>query len=503
MHTTLNLNPVTERTTPSTSHIPPLGFSDCRIKVRTLVVRGSPVSHVCPFSIHALALTFTHHDLTDMGCPALLPVELIDMIFTWARLGSRQESADLGTLLASCRVCKAWLAPAQALLFRDIPISLCHLKRSLLIGSISDRPDLGRHIRSFGMEITSPPVPWGRDRAPKERSKRYRRMISDFIAILTHAPNLTRLSIDIDGEFDAMDISSLLSVNLRHIEVLNWEGRPTSSALYVLLALWPSIRHLRIDSLYLDPLPEDFRPPSLRSLCVRDNISEGFMRWLLPTDDEEPLRELRVESSLPSWRVLKDVQPHAHTLHVLTVDQIPPQSFLDALIALKELTFCELPRASLDLPRSVLRVMYHFKCLPQRRQHNGDTDGQHNVPPVDSEGDDSRSSGNETRFLIKALKELPNLAFVGAASQTPETTLASLNKFCREAGVEFFVCDSIAVYSVSFAVGVTLSQISDLLVLRSTGIVLYDQFTLWYGVMGGPPCISLFKLLPIFPKWKA
>lgn len=430
-----------------------------------------------------------------MSCPERLPVELIDMIFTWARLGSRQETADLRTLLASCRVCKAWQAPAQALLFRDIPISLCHGRRSLLIRSISDRPDLGRHIRSFGMEITSPPVPWGRDHVPKERSKRYRRMILDFITILTHAPNLTRLGIDIDGEFDAADISSLLSVNLRHIEVLNWEGRPTSSALYMLLALWPSIRYLRIDSLYLDPIPDDPCPPSLRSLCVRDNISEGFMRWLLPTDDEEPLRELRVGGSLPSWRVLKDVQPHAHTLHVLTVDRIPPQSFLDALIALKELTFCELPRTSLDLPRSLLRVMYHVKCPPQRRQHHGDADGQRNGPQVDSEGDNSRSRGDETRFLIKALKELPNLSFVGAACQTPETTLASLNKFCREAGVEFFVCDSIAVYSVRFDPDVTLSEISDLLVLRSTGIVLSDQFTLWYGVAGDRlvfPCSNYY-----------
>jgi hypothetical protein len=298
-------------------------------------------------------------------------------------------------------------------------------------------------------------------------------MISDFITILTHAPNLTRLSIDIDGEFDGADISSLLSVNLRHIEVLNWEGRPTSSALYMLLALWPSIRHLRIDSLNPEPLPEDTRPPSLRSLCVRGYIPEGFMRWLLPTDDEEPLRELRVESSSLSWRVLEDVQLHAHTLHVLSVDRIPSQSFLDALITLKELTFRELPRTSLDLPRSVMRVMYHAKCPPQRRQHN--------EPQVDWEADGSRSSGEETRFLTKALKELPNLSSVGAARQTPETTLASLNKFCREAGVEFFVCDSIAVYSVSFGLDVTLSKISDLLVLRSTGIVLSDQFTLSYG----------------------
>ena len=464
-------------------------------------MRSFTVSHVCSFSIHAFAApTFTHHDLTDMGWPAQLPLELIEMIFNWARLGSRQETADLGTLLASCRVCKAWQAPAQALLFRNIPISLCHRRRSLFIRSISNRPDLGRHIRSFGMEITSPPVPWGRDRLSKERSQRYRRMISDFITILTHGPNLTRLSIDIDGEFDAADISTLLSVNLRHIEVLNWEGRPTSSALYMLLALWPSIRYLRIDSLYLDPLPEDPRPPSLRSLCVRDNISEGFMRWLLPTDDEEPLRELRVESSSSSWRILKDVQPHAHTLHVLTVDRIPPQSFLDALIALKELTFCELPRTSLDLPRSVMRVMYHVKCPPQRRQHHGNADGQHNGPQLDSEGDDSRSSGDETRFLTKALKELPNLSSVGAARQTPETTLASLNKFCREAGVEFFVCDSIAVYSVSFGLDVTLSKISDLLVLRSVGIVLSDQSTLWYTTLY---FLALSKLLPAFPKWKA
>jgi hypothetical protein len=272
-------------------------------------------------------------------------------------------------------------------------------------------------------------------------------MISDFILILTHAPSLTRLIIDIDGEFDDAHVSDLLSVDLRHIEVLNWEGRPTSSALYFLLALWPSIRHLRIDNLYLDPLPEDRRPFSLRSLCVRDDLSEGFMRWLLfKDDDEEPLRELHVESTL-SCGTLKDVEPHAHTLHVLTVDRIPPQSFLDALIALKELTFCELPISPLDLPRSVLRVMYRAKGQ-QRYHHPANADSHPNEKRVE-ERHESRSA-DETRFLVKALKELPHLSSFSATCQTPEKVLASLRKFCREAGVEFFVCDSTAVYSVSF-----------------------------------------------------
>lgn len=377
-----------------------------------------------------------------------LPLELVDMIFTWARLEPRKETADFRTLAASCLVCKAWQVPAQALLFRDIPISLCHRRRSLLIRSLSDRPDLGRHIRSFGMEIANSPVSWGRDVGPKSCSKRYLRMISDFIRILTHAPNLTRLVIDIDGEFDDAHVSDLLSVDLRHIEVLNWEGRPTSSALYLLLALWPSIRHLRIDNLYLDPLPEDRRPPSLRSLCVRDDLSEGFMKWLLfNDDDEEPLRELHIESTL-SCAALKDVQPHAHTLHVLTVDRIPPQSFLDALIALKELTFCELPLSSLDFPRSVVRVMYRAKGQ-QRHHHPANVNGHCNEKRGE-EGEKSRST-DETRFLVKALKELPHLSSFSATCQTPEKTLASLQKFCREAGVEFFVCDSTAVYSVSFS----------------------------------------------------
>lgn len=377
--------------------------------------------------------------------PASLPLELIDIIFTWARVEPRKETADLRTLAASCRVCKAWQAPAQALLFRDIPISLCHRRRSCLIRSLLNRPDLGRHIRSFGMEIASPPVPWGRVRVPKGYSKRYRRMTSDFITVLTHASNLTRLSIDIDGEFDAADLSKLLSVNLRHIKVLNWEGRPTSSGLYLLLGLWPSIRYLRIDNLYLDPLPEDRRPPSLRSLCVHDDISEDLMTWLLPTDDDEPLRELHVESGFASYRTLTNIQPHAHTLHVLTVDRIPSQSFLDALIALKELTFCELPQAPLDLPRSLMRIMYHAKYY-QQRPRDLIADGHHMGARV--EGDELRNA-DETRFLIKALMELPNLASVSATLQTSEKALATLHKFCREAGVEFFVCDNTAVYSVS------------------------------------------------------
>jgi hypothetical protein len=392
-----------------------------------------------------------------MARPLLLPLELIDMIFAWARLEPRKGTADLGTLAASCLVCRAWQAPAQALLFRDIPISLCHRRRSLLIQSLSDRPDLGRHIRSFGMEISNFPVSWGRDTVPKACSKRYRRMISEFIRILTRAPNLTRLIVDIDGEFDDAHVSDLLSIDLCHLEILNWEGRPTSSALYLLLALWPSIRHLRIDNLGFDPLPEDRRPLSFRGLCMRDDLSEGFMRWLLPKeDDDEPLRELHIESSL-SFRALKDVQPYAYTLHVLTVDRIPPQSFLDALIVLKELTFCELPSSAFDLPRSLLRVIYHAKG--QQRHQLTNADGHHTV--TREEGDEPKSA-DEARFLVKALKELPHLSSFSATRQTPAKVLDSLHKFCREAGVDFFVCDSTAVYSVSFFPWTSLYKFFDL-----------------------------------------
>jgi hypothetical protein len=306
-------------------------------------------------------------------------------------------------------------------------------------------------------------------------------MISDFILILTHAPNLTRLIIDIDGEFDDAHVSDLLSVDLRHIEVINWEGRPTSSALYLLLALWPSIRHLRIDNLYFDPLPEDRRPPSLRSLCVRSDLSEGFMSWLLPKyDDDEPLRELHVESSL-SCRALKEFQSHAHTLHVLTVDRIPPQSFLDALIALKELTFCELPSSSLDLPRSVLRVIYHAKA--QQRHHHLVSGDRHHIERRVEERDESRSA-DETRFLVKALKELPNLSSFSATSQTPEMVLASLRKFCREAGVEFFVCDSTAVYSVSFSWTFTLYKFLTCLFYKALAQSNVTESALLFLVVG-------------------
>ena len=381
-----------------------------------------------------------------MARPLLLPLELIDMILAWARLEPRKGTADLGTLAASSLVCKAWQPPAQALLFRDIPISLCHRRRSLLIRSLSDRPDLGRHVRSFGMEITYSPVSWGPDSVPKACSKRYRRTISEFIRILTCAPNLTRLIIDIDGEFDDAHVSDLLSVDLRHVEILNWEGRPNSSALYLLLALWPSIRHLRIDNLYLDPLPEDRRPLSFRSLCVRDDLSENFMRWLLPKeDDDEPLRELHVESGT-SYRTLKDVQPHAYTLHVLTVDRIPPRCFLDALVVLKELTFCELPSSPFDLPRSLLRVTYHAKGQQRHSLANPDA---HHVATRGEEGGEPKGV-DETRFLVKALKELPHLSSLCATRQTPAKVLDSLHKFCREACIEFFVCDTTAVYSVSF-----------------------------------------------------
>ncbi|KAH8981507.1 hypothetical protein EDB86DRAFT_2834830 [Lactarius hatsudake] len=376
---------------------------------------------------------------------ALLPLELVDMILAWARFEPQKATADSRTLVACSRVCKAWNMPAQALLFRDVPISLCHRRRSLLIRSLTQRPDLGRHIRSFGIEISSPPAPWGRDPLQAKVSERFRHMVADFIIILTHAPNLARLTIDIDGELDSVDISKLVSVHLRHLHILNWEGRPSSSALYLLLALWPSIRYLRIDNLYFDPPLEDQRPPSLRSLCARDELSEGFMTWLIPTGDEQPLRELHFESGLLSSRALKDVQAHAPTLHVLTVDKIPSQSLLDALTVLNEFAFRELPTAPVQLPRTVQRVRYHSKGPARLHPRPLDPVAPHTRGTRDEGGDKSM---DETGYLTTALKDLPKLALVSATRQAPKGVLTSLEKFCQETNVEFVIYDCSAHYSV-------------------------------------------------------
>ena len=384
---------------------------------------------------------------TAMPRAVSLPPELVDMILTWARLKPREVNPDFKTLIACSRVCKAWKTRSQALLFRDVPISLCHQKRKLLVRALSQRPDLGRHIRSFGIEITSPPAPWGRDTPKDKVSERFRRVVADFIAILTHSPNLARLTIDIDGEFDSAHISKLTSLNLRHLHTLNWEGRPSSSVLYSLLALWPSIRNLRIDSLHVDPSPEDQRPVSLLSLCVGFELSEGFMTWLSPTGNEQPLRELHFECGpLPS-RALKDVQAHAPTLHVLTVDNFPPQSLLDALIVLDELTFCELPCTPVQLPRSVKRVRYHPNDPRWLHFHTLDSVIPQHVRLRD-EGVDSRGI-DETGHLTTALMDLPNLALVGATLHATEQALAALEKFCRETDIEFAAYDSNALYSVS------------------------------------------------------
>ena len=375
-----------------------------------------------------------------------LPLELVDMILAWARLDPQKVTADSRTLAACARVCKAWKTPAQALLFRDAPISLCHRRRSLLARALSQSPDLGRHIRSFGIEITNPPAPWGRDPPKNEPSERFRRMVADFITILTHAPNLARLTIDIDGEFDSAEVSKLESINLRHLHTLNWEGRPSSSVVYLLLALWPSICYLRVDNLYLDPPLEDQRPASLRSLCVLDDIPEGFLAWLIPTGDEQPLRELHFETGLLSSQALKDIQAHAATLHVLTVDRIPSQSLLDALTVLNEFTFSELPSAPLQFPRSVQCVRYHSRGSRWPRVHPLDPVVPQSIGMRD-EG--VGSSKDETEYLITALMDLPNLALVSATRQAPKEALATLQKFCQEANVEFAVYDHSALYSVS------------------------------------------------------
>lgn len=364
----------------------------------------------------------------------LLPLELVDMILSWAL-----EPQEVSKTLVTCsHVCKAWKARTQALLYRDVPISLCHRRLSLLARALTQSPHLGRHIRSFGIEIIYPPAPWGRN-SRKESFSRFRLVVADFIVILTHAPNLSRLTIDIDGELNSADVSKLTSINLRHLHTLNWEGRPTS---YSLLALWPSIRYLRIDNPYPDPPPEDRRPASLRSLCVGYELSESFMTWLIPTGDEQPLRELHFESPL-SFRALMDVLPHAPTLHILTVDNFPPQILLDALTVLSELAFCELPSAPVHFPRSVQRVRYQPK-EPRRLHHNYTFDPADRRPVWQQDEEfESRIVGH----LITALRDLPNLTLVGATDQTREAALATLEKFCRDKNVELDVYDRNALYS--------------------------------------------------------
>ena len=382
-----------------------------------------------------------------------LPLELVDMILGCARLEPEEVSK---TLMACSHVCKAWKARSQALLFRDVPISLCHRRLSVLARALSQSPELGRHIRSFGIEITNHVVSWGRNSC-REPSAGFRLVVSDFIVILTHATNLARLTIDIDGEFGSADIAKLNSINLRHLHTLNWEGRPTSSVLYSLLALWPSIRYLLINELYLDPPPEHQRPTSLCSLRLGCELSESFMMWLVPTDDEQPLRELHFENHLPSQAV-KGVLLHASTLHILTLDNFPPQSLLDALTVLKELTFCDLPSAPVLLPRSVQRVRYEF-C---ERWAQYSTIGLFDPLPIrlrDEEVESSSQSVDKMDHLIAALMDLPKLTLVGATLPTPKEVLARLEKFCLEKKVELDVYDNHALYSVSACVSFSMRSL--------------------------------------------
>ena len=393
---------------------------------------------------HLLALTFNITS-TEMTRAKSLPLELVDVILGWVRL--EPEKVSNRTLVACSYVCKAWKARSQALLFRDVPISLNPHQLSLLGGTLSQCPELGLHIRSFGVQISQPPE-WSHDGLSKGPSRQFRQMFGYFIAILTHSPNLARLNIDVDGEFDSADISKLTSINLHHIHTLNWEGQPTSSVLYSFLALWPSIRYLRINKLQLDPPPEHRRPASLRSLCVGHQLPESFITWLVPTGDEQPLRELHFECIFPS-HALKGVLFHAPTLHVLSVVDFPPQSLLDSLATLNELAFYKLPSVPVQLPRSVQRVRYHFKeRLPLffRQRHTIII-----MPRLDWQ-DEVDSEGYKTGHLITALMDLPKLMLVGATRPTPKEVLVRLEKFCREKKVEFDVYDINAVYSVSACV---------------------------------------------------
>jgi len=76
--------------------------------------------------------------------------------------------------------------------------------------------------------------------------------------------------LSINGEFDAADVSNLLSINIKGIKLGTSPDVVSSSYAGHLSAISASTIFI------LDPLPEDRR---LRSLCVRDNLSEGFMMY--------------------------------------------------------------------------------------------------------------------------------------------------------------------------------------------------------------------------------
>ncbi|KAI0051068.1 hypothetical protein FA95DRAFT_1554880 [Auriscalpium vulgare] len=322
-----------------------------------------------------------------------LPIELIEM-FLEAAYYLPAGQPDYKSLAACSQVCRQWELPARRLLYADLSLG-----RDMDMGSIVTSPATGALVCSVELTIGA-----GWDTA---------------IAVLLRCRQLYQLTLHVASSVMHIQpaiIDSLCALSL-NIRALDLEAGSSSTVVYELLEVWPSIRHLNLrESLYT--LPPAIRPAfSLYELSVRGvNVTPHAMEWLIsPRDPSSGVSTRILGLHKDRYTACPAVSTQAPFIQSLTLQRWLKWVDLGLFTDLKELIMFFIP----GHPIPPLQGIEHLAIQP-------------NYSGV--------STPDQLEHVLDAVRTLPNLKHVSiseAMSRRPD--FPTLRAACEERTVDVVV----------------------------------------------------------------
>ncbi|KAI0086468.1 hypothetical protein BDY19DRAFT_894690 [Irpex rosettiformis] len=338
--------------------------------------------------------------------PFGLPMELVETALEEV-FYDHQRQPDYATLSACSKVCSAWRAPAQKLLFHQLTLpgrkdkNALECFRAAVYGSSEQSRLLASHIRRVHVVL---------DHDASE--------VTDLVDMVSHCHHLYEVTLHIQSlhALDTIDLEALREAHRRsHPTCIRALGLlycgVMSPILYQLLAVWPTVQYLRLGTELAAPPPKI--PPKVRlyELVLWRLPPPAIMAWILSNSGKGCLRVLDINEA-PSSRYDHVLEQHYQYLHSL-------RFFRHTTLRVGPLTrrFANLREFVVTQPSSFLPL----GNLPESIEHLGFRyfSGVTTTIPLGP--------------IIAAVDKLPKLRLVTCDANTKENEqFASLEKLCRE-----------------------------------------------------------------------
>ncbi|KAI0052990.1 hypothetical protein FA95DRAFT_1601346 [Auriscalpium vulgare] len=276
-----------------------------------------------------------------------LSYDIYALILEWSYRISQSQDVDYKTFSSCSLVCRDWTPLSQRFLFRRIRYDC---RRKDLLSVIRSKPVLGAYVRSATLKAGD-----------------IQCSLAQFADVLRICPGV--LNIDFDSPL--MD-GPLLERHLGAVDV-----HPThlticgdATAVGTLLKLWPSVRYLSTQGVWLqkDPLLEALSG-SLQHVRILDSAllhwpeRHKLPAWLLSFGGERSsLRSLEIEGNQPATLDFNGLLAKHSLDHIrsLTITDLPTQNVLNKLTNLEELILLAFPTLEKRaLPSTLRHFGYH------------------------------------------------------------------------------------------------------------------------------------------------